>query len=212
LFSELIFLKGNILLLDIDDSQLVLVDYQTKLMPHIFEDEQVLANAIRLAKIARLLQVPVFGAEQNPNGLGANVDAVRSLCTKTLMKHSFDACQDGLIDWLRPIAKQQGGNARSLPKHLQKAVPSSPERSSVVIAGCEAHVCLLQTSLSLLEQEFDVWVVTDACGSRTERSRDAAFDRLAGAGAELVTTEMVAFEWLRTNEHEAFKDVLAILK
>lgn len=62
---------------------------------------------------------------------------------------------------------------------------------------CETHVCLLQTALDLLTEEMDVWVVTDACSSRTERNRDAAFDRLAGAGAELVTTEMVLFEWLR---------------
>jgi len=200
------------MLLDRDDSQLVLVDYQTKLMPHIFEAEQVLANAVRLAKIAKLLQLPVFGTEQNPNGLGANVDAVRSLCAKTLVKQSFNACEDGLLEGLRPLPKPLGGNARSLPKHLQKAVPQTPERNTVVIAGCEAHVCLLQTSLALLEQEFEVWVVTDACGSRTERNRDAAFDRLAGAGAELVTTEMVAFEWLRSCEHSAFNDVLALLK
>ena len=57
-----------------------------------------------------------------------------------------------------------------------------------------------------------MWVVTDACGSRTERNRDAAFDRLAGAGAELVTTEMVAFEWLGSCEHPAFKDVLGLIK
>ena len=82
----------------------------------------------------------------------------------------------------------------------------------IVIAGCEAHVCLLQTALDLLEDEFDVWVVTDACGSRTERNRDAAFDRLAGAGAELVTTEMVAFEWLRTAEHPDFKAAHALIK
>ena len=82
----------------------------------------------------------------------------------------------------------------------------------IVMAGCEAHVCLMQTSLDLLEDEFDVWVVTDACSSRTERNRDAAFDRLAGAGAELVTTEMVAFEWLRTAEHEHFKAVLDLVK
>ena len=69
----------------------------------------------------------------------------------------------------------------------------------------------LQTALGLIEQEIDVWVVTDACGSRTERNRDAAFDRLAGAGAELVTTEMVAFEWLRTAEHPAFRDMLALV-
>jgi hypothetical protein len=55
-------------------------------------------------------------------------------------------------------------------------------------------------------------VVTDACGSRTERNRDAAFDRLAGAGAELVTTEMVLFEWLRTCEDPVFKDMLALVK
>jgi nicotinamidase-related amidase len=204
------------MLLDRDDSQLVLVDYQTKLMPHIFEAEQVFANAVRLAKIARLLQLPVFGTEQNPNGLGVNVDAVRSLCAKTLVKQSFSACEEGLAEWLRPAPKAQGaelrGNARSLPKHLQKAVPTSPERNTIVIAGCEAHVCLLQTSLDLLEQEFEVWVVTDACGSRKERNRDAAFDRLAGAGAELVTTEMVAFEWLRDCEHPAFDEVLALLK
>ena len=82
----------------------------------------------------------------------------------------------------------------------------------VVIAGCETHVCLLQTALELLEEEFDVWVVTDASSSRTERNRDAAFDRLAGAGAELVTTEMVLFEWLRTCEDPAFKDMLALVK
>lgn len=82
----------------------------------------------------------------------------------------------------------------------------------MVIAGCEAHVCLLQTALDLLEEEFDVWVVTDACGSRTERNRDAAFDRLAGAGAELVTTEMVGFEWLRTASHPAFKAMQALIK
>jgi nicotinamidase-related amidase len=182
-------------------------------MPHIFEGEQVLANAVRLAKIARLLKLRVFGTEQNPDGLGANVDAVRSLCAKTLVKQSFNACEDGLLEGLRPLPKaQQGGNARSLPKHLQKVVPQNTERNTIVIAGCEAHVCLLQTSLALLQEEFEVWVVTDACGSRTERSRDAAFDRLAGAGAELVTTEMVAFEWLRSSDHESFKDVLGILK
>ncbi|HNI77121.1 MAG TPA: isochorismatase family protein, partial [Giesbergeria sp.] len=70
----------------------------------------------------------------------------------------------------------------------------------------------LQTALELIEDEFEVWVVTDACGSRTERNRDAAYDRLAGAGAELVTTEMVCFEWLRSCEHPAFKDVLALVK
>ena len=198
------------MLLDVSDSQLVLVDYQAKLMPAIHEGPAVLANALRLARAAQIMQVPAFGTEQNPEKLGPNDEALRALCKRTLSKMSFSGASDGLVDWLRPPARPQGGNARSLPKHLQK--PPAAGRNTVVIGGCEAHVCLLQTALELVEQEIDVWVVTDACGSRTERNRDAAFDRLAGAGAELVTTEMVIFEWLRTADHPAFREMQALIK
>ncbi|MBS0466426.1 MAG: isochorismatase family protein [Proteobacteria bacterium] len=203
------------MLLDSDESQLVLVDYQERLMPVIFEGQAALANAIRLAQIARLVDVPVWGTEQNPTRLGPNDAQLRALCQRTLPKMHFGAVPDGLAELLRPLPKPQGGNARSLPKHLQKAreqAQQADERPRIVIAGCEAHVCLLQTALQLIEEEFEVWVVTDACSSRTERNRDAAFDRLAGAGAELVTTEMVAFEWLRSCEHPAFKDMLSFIK
>jgi len=202
------------MLLDADDSQLVLVDYQSRLMPSIHEAEMVLRNALRLARIARLLDVPVWGTEENPAGLGENPPELRALCGQTLAKMHFSGVADGLADLLRPPQRQRGGNARSLPKHLQKPQSQEPPpgRNTVVMAGCEAHVCLLQTSLDLLDEEFDVWVVTDACSSRSERNRDAAFDRLAAAGAELVTTEMVAFEWLRTVDHPQFKDVLSLVK
>jgi len=200
------------MLLDADQCQLVLVDYQIRLMPVIFENAQVIANAVRLGKLAQLMDVPVWGTEQNPSKLGENVPEVRAFCAKTLSKMQFSGVEEGLAEWLRPPAKPVSGNARSLPKHLQKPASNADERSTVVIAGCEAHICLMQTALHLLEDEFDVWVVTDACSSRTERNRDAAFDRLAGAGAELVTTEMVAFEWLRSAEHPAFHEVQALIK
>lgn len=200
------------MLLDVELSQLVLVDYQARLMPAMFEAPLVLANAVRLAHMARLLQVPVFGTEQNPSKLGENTAEIRSLCNRTLAKMQFSGVEEGLGEWLRPPVKPPAGNARSLPKHLQRPSNTPTERSSIVIAGCEAHVCLLQTALHLLEDEFDVWVVTDACASRTERNRDAAFDRLAGVGAELVTTEMVAFEWLKSAEHPQFKAIHALIK
>jgi len=200
------------MLLDVSQSQLVLVDYQARLMPAIFDSEAVAANAVRLGKMAKLLEVPVWGTEQNPSKLGENLPAIRALCQRTLAKMHFSGVEEGLGEWLRVPAKAPQGNARSLPKHLQKA-PAAPEESNtIVIAGCEAHVCLLQTALDLLEDDFDVWVVTDACSSRTERNRDAAFDRLAGAGAELVTTEMVGFEWFRTAEHPAFHEFHALIK
>ena len=216
------------MLLDADDCQLVLVDYQTRLMPVIFENQEVIANAVRLARMAKIMQVPVWGTAQTPEKLGPNVPTVQAAIEaaggRTLDKAHFSAAVDGLGDWLRPPARKvqpaapARGNARSLPRHMQRpqqqqqAQEEEAGPNTIVIAGCEAHVCLLQTALDLLEEEFEVWVVTDACSSRSERNRDAAFDRLAGNGAELVTTEMVAFEWLRTAEHPAFREMLALVK
>ena len=204
------------MLLVADESQLVLVDFQVRLMPALFDGAAVVGNAIRLAKLASLMQVPTVFTEQNPSRLGSTVpelgESLAQSKAKLMAKMQFSAVEEGLSEWLRPPAKPVQGNARSLPKHLQKPSNAPEPRASIVLAGCEAHICLLQTALDLLEDEFDVWVVTDACTSRTERNRDAAFDRLAGAGAELITTEMVAFEWIRGAEHPAFKAMQAVIK
>lgn len=204
------------MLLEADASQLVLVDYQIQLMPAMLDSQSVLANAVCLARLAQVMQVPVFVTEQSPLKLGATVhdlsEALSKMPFQQLAKMQFSAVEEGLGDMLRPPPKPPQGNARSLPKHLQKSSSDSEHRSTILLAGCEAHVCLLQTALDLLEDEFEVWVVTDACSSRTERNRDAAFDRLAGAGVELVTTEMVAFEWLRSAEHPAFREVQGLIK
>jgi len=199
------------MMLEASDSQLVLVDYQERLMPAMAGGADAVARAVFLAKLARLLEVPVWGTEQNPAKLGGNVPAIRALCHKTFAKMHFNAAESALPEALKPVAKPSG-NARSLPKHLQKPAAPVEGRQTVVLAGCEAHVCLLQTALGLLEHELDVWVVTDACASRTERDRDAAFDRLASNGVELVTSEMVAFEWLGHADHPRFREALALIK
>ena len=201
------------MLIDADESQLVLVDFQARLKSVMLDADAVWANAARLATLAQALNVPTWGTEQNPSRLGEMPPEIRSHCRKVLAKMQFSAVEEGLGEWLQPEPEQAPrGNARSLPRHLQKPQPGAQERKTIVLAGCEAHICLMQTALDLLEDEFEVWVVTDACSSRSERNRDAAFDRLAGNGAELVTTEMVAFEWLRTAEHPAFKEVLQLVK
>ena len=200
------------MLIDVEESQLVLVDLQPKLQPVMHDAQAVWANAIRLAQAARLLDVPVWGTEQNPSKLGQLPAEMRETCQRVLAKMQFSAVEEGLGEWLQPAPSAPRGNARSLPRHLQKPQPEQAARKSIVLSGVEAHVCLLQTALDLLEDEFEVWVVTDACTSRTERNRDAAYDRLAGAGAELVTTEMVLFEWLRSAEHPDFKAVQALIK
>ena len=171
-----------------------------------------MGNAARLAQAAQALRLPVWGTEQNPSKLGPLAPELSQACERVLAKMQFSAVEEGLAEWLQPPPTAPRGNARSLPRHLQKPSAEAPKRSAIVIAGVEAHVCLLQTALDLLEEEFEVWVVTDACTSRTERNRDAAYDRLAGAGAELVTTEMVIFEWLRSAEHPQFKALQALIK
>jgi nicotinamidase-related amidase len=204
------------MLLDAKECQLVLIDYQTRLMPALKDPGLVVANASALADMAGILKVPVFVTEQSPSKLGETVPELGSVLQRAgaqyLKKMHFSAVEEGLLELIRPPQKPVSGNARSLPKHLQKNSSASAERSHVVLAGCEAHICLLQTALDLLEEEMMVWVVTDACSSRTDRNRDAAFDRLASEGAELVTTEMVAFEWLRSAEHPAFKAFQALIK
>lgn len=199
------------MLLNAEECQLVLIDFQARLMPAIHDAEAVLANARRLAQMARLVEVPVWATEQNPAKLGGTDEALAALCDRIVPKMAFSGARElqSLLDAPAPAPR---GNARSLPKRLQKTAPGEPERSTVVIAGCETHVCLLQTALSLLEADWDVWVVQDACGSRTERNRDAAYDRLAGAGCELVTTEMVGFEWLRDCQHPQFRALQALIK
>ncbi len=200
------------MLLDTQTSQLVLMDYQPGVLKVLFESDLVQANALRLARAAQLFQLPIWGTEHAPQSLGTTPQVLRACYQKTLAKMYFSAVEEGLSAYLRPAAPSAPGNARSLPKHLQKPHAQAPSRDNIVLAGCEAHICLLQTALQLLEDDFNVWVVTDASSSLSERNRDAAFDRLASAGAELLSTEMVLFEWLGSAEHPLFGQILELVK
>lgn len=178
--------------IDPDRSVLVLVDYQGRLLPAIHGGLEAAAEAVRLADVARELGIRVVGTEQNPGGLGPNHEAIRSRCDAMLMKMHFDACADGLVDLL--------------------SASGSPAPREAVIAGCESHVCLLQTALGLLRAGLRVRVVAQACGSRAPQNHELAMQRLRDAGAGIVSAEMVIFEWLRSCEHDRFRRVLALVK
>jgi nicotinamidase-related amidase len=170
-------------------SILAVIDVQERLMPAIAGGQEVIANAGRLVRAAQALDVPVVVTEQYPKGLGPTVAGLVEPPATLIAKTTFDSC---------------GAPA------FQAALPTA--RPTVVLAGCEAHVCLLQTALGLVARGRRVAVVRDAAGSRAVANRDAAFARLAGAGVELVTTEMVVFEWLGSSNHPAFKRVQALIK
>ncbi len=170
------------MLLNVSESQLVTIDTT-------LADAKTQQHIRALVQIARLCKVPV---------------------TEHVLGSHFDACAEGLADLLREIGTPKASpNARSLPKHLQKE-PTN-QRPNIVLVGFATHVSVLQTALSLLEEELDVWLVTNACSSINQFDKDAALDRLAGAGAELVTLEMVAFEWLESPDHPQYDSVQALL-
>ncbi len=172
-------------------SALVLVDYQARLMPVIHDAEKVVANAVLLARAARALGIPVIGTEQNPPGLGPNLEQIKSECDHTVAKTHFDACADGLLEV------------------LEKAKENCAQ---VVVAGCETHVCMLQTALGLLRAGKRVWVVASASGVRRESDHAIAMKRLSQAGATIVTPDMVLFEWLDDCKHPRFREVLGLIK
>lgn len=177
------------LTIDVKRSTLLVVDFQARLMPAIDQAETTQANARRLLDAAGLLGIPTHFTEQNPKGLGPTVDALTPADPgKVAAKMTFDAVRQ--------------------PGFLERV----PKNRAVVVAGCETHVCVLQTVLGLIDAERRVYAVRDAMGSRRAESKETALARMAKHGAEIVTTEMVLFEWLGGAEHPKFREILALVK
>ena len=177
------------LMCDPADCTLLIVDPQERLMPAIQNGDAVIRRCVQLATAARELGVHVIGTEQNPAGFGPLVPEVAKLCDTTLAKFHF-------------AATGESGFLARLPVG----------RNTIVLAGCESHVCALQTAIGLLESGHAVKWVVDAVGSRHAPDRLVANDRARRAGADLVTTEMVLFEWLRTSEHPKFRPVSRLIR
>lgn len=196
-------------------SALVLVDFQTRLMPTIHDARRLVNEAGFLADVAHRLGLLVIATEQNPRSLGHSVPEIRERCDAIVAKVHFDGCIDGLIDALRRHSTPPLGSFEHVAGgavHPAAADAGDVTARDVVIAGCEAHVCLLQTSLGLIEAGFRVFVVPEACGSRRPSDHRMAMQRLERAGAVLASAEMIAFEWLGASDDSAFRDVLDLIK
>ena len=177
------------ILCNAEDNLLLLVDLQVRLMPAIHDGETVVKRCVQLGTAARELGVHVVGTEQNPDGLGPLVPEIEALCDTTLAKTHFSApAEDGFL--------------RRLPGG----------RGTCIVAGCEAHVCVMQTVAGLIEAGHKVKWVADAVGSRHPHDRLAATDRARQLGADIVTAEMVIFEWLRHSDHPKFKRMLQLVR
>ncbi len=176
------------LTVDQRNSMLVVIDIQAKLAPAIDGAASIVANARRLIAAAELLEVPALFTEQNPKGLGPTVAELAPDPAIVVRKMTFNSCRS--------------------PEFLLRI----PAERAVIVAGCEAHVCVLQTALGLIDRGHRVFVVRDAIGSRRAESKEAAIARMARHGVEIVTAEMVVFEWLGTAEHPQFRGAAALIK
>lgn len=176
-------------------SQLLIVDVQERLLPAMVDGERVMHGCRVLLEAATELGVPAAISEQYPKGLGATVPAVLEKAggAEVMPKTVFSCAHDEALRALLDERRAQG-------------------RLQVVVAGLEAHVCVLQSCLGLRAAGFQVACVTDAMAARAQASVETAKARMLHAGVTLVTVEMVLFEWLGAAGTPAFKKLSALIR
>jgi isochorismate hydrolase len=185
--------KSGDALVRLKDSALVLIDIQEKFAPVIAGMEGVVRNAGILAQASKKLDVPVMASEQYPQALGRTVPELRL----------------ALEDESAYFPKMCFSVVGCEPLYTRLARTS---RRQVLLAGVETHVCVLQSAFAFMDKGFSVFVVADAVSSRREWDRDMALRRMEKHGVEIVTTEMVIFEWLKVAGTPLFKSVQPLIK
>ncbi len=176
-------------LLQAESSRLLVIDVQEKLVRVLPEPAEMIAGCRMLMAGAALFDVPISVTEQYPQGLGSTIAELAGVAPNIKLEFSGCAC----LGW--PTAAED---------------PSG--RYQVVIAGMEAHVCVLQTALELQSAGYRVFVAADAVTSRRKSDRDVAFQRLQSAGVTLVTAESIMFEWCERSDHPQFKALSKLVK
>lgn len=178
------------MLIRAEDSVLVVIDMQERLVPAMQAPARTIKNTAMLCRAASEMQVPVIMTEQYPQGLGKTVPELDIPQATVLSKIHFSCMEDqGFATYFKSLNRKQA-----------------------VIAGMEAHICVVQTAASMMEAGYEVFVVSDATASRSLQSEAACVARLSAFGAGIVTTEMVIFEWLGKAGTPEFKKMLRLIK
>lgn len=172
------------------DTAMLVIDVQEKLMVKIPQAEALVRNLAFLIDAARLLKIPVVATEQYPRGLGPTVPELAQRLPERPDKVAFSCCAvTSVVDGFRTGA-----------------------RPKLLLAGIEAHVCVMQTALDLLAQDFRVFIAADAVGSRYAVDREFALRRLEQAGAVVTTSEAAVFEWIGGAGHPMFKAISKLVQ
>jgi len=177
-------------LMSADDTTLLVVDVQEKLIRLIPGWRRIVWNLGRLIEAARILELPVLASEQYPQGLGPTVAELAEHLDSRISKISFScvACDD-------------------VRSELERI-----DRPKVLVAGIEAHVCVQQTVLDLMSSGVQAYVAVDAVGARYDIDYQVALRRMESSGATLTTTEAAMFEWCQAAGSPQFKELSALVK
>ena len=172
-----------------DDTILLVIDIQEKLMPVIYQAQQVFDNTGKLIKGAEILGIPVLVTEQYPKGLGHTCREIEIPATAAVIEKMTFSCM------LKEEVKEK-----------------MAYKKQVILCGAEAHICVLKTALDLLENKFEVHVAADAISSRTLENKNIAIERLRQSGAFIESTEMILFQLLDTAGTDEFKSISKLIK
>lgn len=179
-------------MLDIQDCCLVIIDVQGKLAELMHGSSGLFRNICILIEAAKILDIPIIWCQQSPKALGVTVPQIAKLLTGTepVNKTSFSCCgHEQFNEKLKTLNRRQ-----------------------VLLCGIEAHVCVYQTAVDLLEKNYAVSVIADAVSSRMPENKQIGLERIAAEGAKVGSTEMILFELLKTAEHPAFRQIAKLVK
>lgn len=175
-----------------EHSVLMIIDVQGRLSSLMHEADDLIREINVMIKAAEILDMPIIWMEQYPKGLGYTIDAIKENLSqhKAIEKITFGGC--GCDDVMKAL--------------------KDTERNQVIVTGIEAHVCVYQTVLGLLEEGYQVSVNQDAVSSRKPSNKKLGLERMKDAGAVKTSTEMILFELMQTAEHPNFKQISNLLK
>ncbi len=179
-------------MLTVENTVLVLIDFQERLFPVMHEKERLLDNVLKLTKGALALEIPIIVTEQYPKGLGSTIPEIKNLIpnVKPIEKTCFSSCDE--------------------PAFMEGLV--ALKRKQVIIAGIEAHICVYQTAIALMQKGYWVEVAFDCSSSRDLENKRVAFFKMGGLEINPTTTEMALFELLKVAKGDRFKQISAIVK
>jgi nicotinamidase-related amidase len=179
--------------LEPEQCALIVIDIQEKLLPPIFQKEQLVKNAQLLIRLAGILKIPTIATAQYTKGLGNTVPEIRSLVPDSGIDKQVFSCFGS--DVFCSMLKRLPGR-----------------KNTLLLCGMESHICVMQTALNALREGYLVHVASDAVSSRTEWNWKIGLERMRTAGAVISSTEMMIYELLRSSDTEAFKQMLPHLR